>query len=147
MLHRRLPVFRLYSGAVAQSDFAKTKLPERLRRKSTVIKGGVDLARFLPCPSPRRRTVLYVGRIIPHKGIDDLVAAFSLVDREQLELKIVGRTRISRRRYRAYTRKDIDHIPQLHYLHPDEILAMKAVSAVLPFRVNAYVIQELIHQM
>ncbi len=46
--------------------------------------------------------------------------------------------------YRVYTRKDIDRIPQLRRLPPGERLAMKAVSAVLPFRVNDYVLEELI---
>jgi KamA family protein len=46
--------------------------------------------------------------------------------------------------YRAFQRKDIDSIPQLRGLPAEELLAMKAVSAVLPFRVNAYVVEELI---
>jgi KamA family protein len=46
--------------------------------------------------------------------------------------------------YRAFTRKDIDRIPQLQALDPEDLIAMKAVSAVLPFRVNEYVIEELI---
>ncbi len=50
----------------------------------------------------------------------------------------------ARREYRAFTRKDIDKIPQLQRLHPDELLRMKAVASVLPFRVNSYVIDELI---
>ncbi|HEY8432878.1 MAG TPA: hypothetical protein VIL20_31115 [Sandaracinaceae bacterium] len=40
--------------------------------------------------------------------------------------------------------KQLDRIPQLVRLPHEERLAMKAVSAVLPFRVNRYVIDELI---
>jgi L-lysine 2,3-aminomutase len=47
-------------------------------------------------------------------------------------------------RYRALVRSDIDRIDQLRRLAPSEREAMKAVSAVLPFRVNAYVVDELI---
>ena len=47
-------------------------------------------------------------------------------------------------RYHAYQRNDLDAIPQLAGLSEDERLAMKAVSAVLPFRVNNYVVGELI---
>jgi KamA family protein len=54
------------------------------------------------------------------------------------------KSRITPRKYRAYTRRDIDEIPQLRRLPRDEIIAMKAVSAVLPFRVNNYVLEELI---
>jgi len=52
--------------------------------------------------------------------------------------------RLQPAQFRAYTRKDIDTIPQLRSLPPEEIEAMKAVSAVLPFRVNSYVLDELI---
>lgn len=48
------------------------------------------------------------------------------------------------RRYRVYLRKDIDSIPQLRSLSSDELVAMKAVASVLPFRVNNYVVEELI---
>ncbi len=48
------------------------------------------------------------------------------------------------RRYRAYTRRDLDRIPQLQLLDRDDFLALKAVAAVLPFRVNEYVVDTLI---
>jgi len=51
---------------------------------------------------------------------------------------------IEPRKYRPYQRRDIDTIPQLLDLPRDQRLDMKAVSAVLPFRVNSYVIDELI---
>lgn len=53
-------------------------------------------------------------------------------------------TKIPQLDYRAYQRKDIDSIPELKRLAPEELLAMKAVSAVLPFRVNSYVVEQLI---
>lgn len=53
-------------------------------------------------------------------------------------------TRIPQLGFRAYQRKDIDAIPQLERLAPEELLAMKTVSAVLPFRVNNYVVEQLI---
>jgi KamA family protein len=48
------------------------------------------------------------------------------------------------RGYRAWTRNDIDRIPQLAGLSPTRRDTMKAVSAVLPFRVNPYIVEELI---
>lgn len=48
------------------------------------------------------------------------------------------------RRFRPLTRRDLDQIPQLAALSDHQRLAMKAVSAVLPFRVNSYVLDELI---
>ena len=47
-------------------------------------------------------------------------------------------------KYKVYTRKNIDEIPQLRILPKADRVAMKAVSAVLPFRVNNYVVNELI---
>lgn len=54
------------------------------------------------------------------------------------------RAKIRPRKYKAYVRKDIDKIPQLRAMPREERVAMKAVSAVLPFRVNNYVTEELI---
>ncbi len=47
-------------------------------------------------------------------------------------------------RFQAYTRRNIDKIPQVQRLSAPELIAIKAVSAVFPFRVNKYVIEELI---
>jgi KamA family protein len=48
------------------------------------------------------------------------------------------------RRFKAYTRKDIDKLPQLRSLRPGMRTEMKALAEVLPFRVNPYVMEELI---
>jgi KamA family protein len=48
------------------------------------------------------------------------------------------------RKFGVYLRRDIDSLPQLAALPASERLMMKAVSAVLPFRVNSYVLEELI---
>jgi glycosyltransferase involved in cell wall biosynthesis len=41
-----------------------------------VVKGGVDTELFTPSPVPLPRDfVLYVGRLLPHKGVDRLIAA------------------------------------------------------------------------
>lgn len=55
-----------------------------------------------------------------------------------------GATRIEPMTFRAYQRKDIDSLPQLQRLPAEERLAIQAVSAVLPFRVNGYVLDNLI---
>ena len=46
--------------------------------------------------------------------------------------------------FRPLVRRDIDEIPQLRELPEEDRLALKAVSAVLPFRVNKYVLDNLI---
>ncbi len=46
--------------------------------------------------------------------------------------------------FRHYTPKDLEEIPQLEKLDPELRFAMKVVSRVLPFKVNQYVLNELI---
>lgn len=47
-------------------------------------------------------------------------------------------------RFEVYTERQLDQIPQLRYLPPDLRFAMRVVANVLPFRVNRYVVDELI---
>lgn len=46
--------------------------------------------------------------------------------------------------FKVYTQRDLDRIPQLSKLSAEQRFEMKVVSSVLPFRVNQYVIDELI---
>lgn len=56
-----------------------------------------------------------------------------------------GVGRIKHRIYNVFTERHIDKIPQVQkYLTPQQIFDIKVVAAVLPFRVNDYVINELI---
>lgn len=48
-------------------------------------------------------------------------------------------------RLRFYTARDIDTLPQLKVFGDEHRLAMKAVASVLPFRVNQYVVENLIN--
>lgn len=50
----------------------------------------------------------------------------------------------SPRRFKVYTQRDLDRIERLRTLPEDVRFEMKVVASVLPFRVNAYVIEELI---
>lgn len=51
---------------------------------------------------------------------------------------------IEARKFKVFTRRNFDGIPQLRTLSKADRMAIRAVSAVLPFRVNQYVIDELI---
>src|SRR5262245_4186097 len=46
--------------------------------------------------------------------------------------------------YRAYTQRNLSEIPQLRGWPEADLLIMRAVAAVLPFRTNAYVVDQLI---
>jgi len=72
---------------VAYSDFGAslywTKTPIE------VIKGGVDASAFTPPQKPvQRDRVLYVGRLLPHKGIDQLIEALP----PEIPLTVCGRS-------------------------------------------------------
>lgn len=82
----RLKLYRLIPKFICISEFSRQLIPEEVRRRATVVHGGVDLERYRYQPGPRRRQALLVGRIMPHKGIDNLVIA---ADRD-LEVIIAG---------------------------------------------------------
>lgn len=53
-------------------------------------------------------------------------------------------SQLNHKKIELYEIKDIDRLPQLQKLSTGERLTMKAVAQVLPFRVNNYVVEELI---
>jgi glycosyltransferase involved in cell wall biosynthesis len=72
---------------IAQSDFAASLLTGA-GAPILVIKGGVDGEHFCPpVNKPKREGVLYVGRLLPHKGVDVLVRALP----HDLPLTVCGR--------------------------------------------------------
>ena len=92
VLSSKIPVFWGYHAAISQSSFAMQFTPDKLKNKKFLIKGGIDTERFRPnFKSPKENTILYVGRILPHKGINYLIDGFKLLGRADYKLKIVGR--------------------------------------------------------
>src|SRR5919106_1313564 len=76
---------RLFDRFLTVSAYSARELgvpPSRTR----VVYGGADPARFWPDSDARRRGVLFVGRLTPHKGVDRLIEALP----EHAELRIVG---------------------------------------------------------
>ena len=51
---------------------------------------------------------------------------------------------VRHQRFKVYTAKQLDQIPQLQQLSAEQRFEMQVVASVLPFRVNQYVIDELI---
>lgn len=60
------------------------------------------------------------------------------------ELPAIAGERIKPRRFRVFTERHLDSIPALQRLEPEVRAQMRVVASVLPFRVNEYVIEELI---
>jgi glycosyltransferase involved in cell wall biosynthesis len=67
---------RWYHGHLHISDYSLRAYGHVGKRWAAVILGGVDTDRFCPDPAVTRDgTVLFVGRLLPHKGVNDLVDA------------------------------------------------------------------------
>lgn len=92
ILNHKLPVFQGYQGAIAYSQFGIGFIPESLQRKATLIRGGIDIDKFHPDPSLRKENkILYVGRLLPHKGINYLIDAIKILRGTDYRLTIIGR--------------------------------------------------------
>jgi glycosyltransferase involved in cell wall biosynthesis len=65
-----------YHGHLHISEYSRTVFGHGAQRSAQVILGGVDSERFSPDPAVARDdSVLFVGRMLPHKGINDLIEA------------------------------------------------------------------------
>jgi glycosyltransferase involved in cell wall biosynthesis len=79
---------RWYDGYLHQSRYARATFGHADWPRACVVYGGVDVGKFSPDPSvPREPLAVYAGRLLPHKGVDDLVAALP----EGLRLEVIGR--------------------------------------------------------
>jgi glycosyltransferase involved in cell wall biosynthesis len=78
---------RLVPGFTTLSEFSRALLPAAVRPRTRVVRGGIALERFPFDPAPRRRHVVQVSRIMPHKGMNYLVDAAG----DDIEVTIAGR--------------------------------------------------------
>lgn len=69
---RRLRVGRWIDAQLAQSEFAAATLPY-VGRRTEVIYAGVDTSKYRPGSRKTLGRVVYVGRILPHKGIETAI--------------------------------------------------------------------------
>ncbi len=76
-----------FHGHLHLSDYSRRVFGHEHEARAHVIGGGVDAQKFSPAAdtSPRR-DVLFVGRLLPHKGVDDLIRALP----EGTSLRIVS---------------------------------------------------------
>lgn len=66
-----------YHGHLHLSEYSRKVFGHAGNPRAHVILGGVDTTKFSPDPRVARSAdeVVFVGRILPHKGIDDLIQA------------------------------------------------------------------------
>jgi glycosyltransferase involved in cell wall biosynthesis len=77
---------RWFTGHLHISDFSRRIAGHDGNPRARVILGGVDVDKFSP-GTDRSDAVLFVGRLLPHKGVHDLIDAVC----PDLPLRIVGR--------------------------------------------------------
>ena len=78
---------RWFHGHLHISQYSRRIFGQEHFARAHVIMGGVDTVRFSPDPStPPAPTVVFVGRLMPHKGVNDLVEALP----EGLTLELIG---------------------------------------------------------
>lgn len=76
-----------YDGHLHISEYSRQIHRHTGRRNARVIFGGVNTDRFSPGAGlPRSRNALFVGRLLPHKGVEDLLDAVS----PDMALTLVG---------------------------------------------------------
>jgi glycosyltransferase involved in cell wall biosynthesis len=131
---RKYRLHRLLTGFLPVSRFAGSFYPQ-MSDRTTVIYGGVDTARFTPGDEPRTYDIAFVGRLMPHKGVAELLEAVP----DGMSVHIVGR---------PYDPAYRDHLRRLAAGRPvtfDEVADDAAVIrayrsarvSVLPSRDNA----------
>ncbi len=87
---------RWFDGHLHLSEYSRTHFGHAGKPFAHVILGGVDTEKFSPgVTNVGDGAVVYAGRLLPHKGIDDLITAMP----PDIELKIIGR--VSDDRYLA----------------------------------------------
>jgi glycosyltransferase involved in cell wall biosynthesis len=92
---------RWFSGHLHISQYSRSIAAQDSDARAHVILGGVDAEKFSPDAGvPRDGTVLFVGRLLAHKGVNYLIEAAD----DQMKLRIVGKP------YDARFKADLDEL-------------------------------------
>lgn len=84
----RMNTDRWFNGHLHISRYSRTIAGHDARANANVIYGGVDTELFSPDPSvPKEPLIVFVGRLMPHKGVNDLIDGLP----DGLTLELIGR--------------------------------------------------------
>lgn len=76
-----------YRGHLHISEYSRRIFGHGQRKDASVILGGVDTVKFSPSPEvAKEKLIVFAGRLMPHKGVDDLVNALP----DGLRLELIG---------------------------------------------------------
>ncbi len=122
---------RWYHGHLHISEYSRRVFKHADKPWAHVIFGGVDTEKFCPDEGIERDgTVLFVGRLLPHKGVNDLVDAVA----PDLPLELIGHAADARFVSDLKTRSK-DKQVSFHHDYDDAALVhayRKALCVVLP---------------
>lgn len=122
---------RFYHGHLHISEYSRQVFGHEGKPWAHVILGGVDTEKFSPDPAcPRDGSVLFVGRLLPHKGIHDLIEALP----ENMRLNVVGPIRDERFYKRLRDLAAGKDVAFIHNCDDNQLVALyrKALCVVLP---------------
>ena len=79
---------RLFQGHLHISEYSRRVFGQEGSKYAQVIYGGVDTTKFSPPvdPAPHPFQCVFVGRLLPHKGVDVLIEALP----EDMDAQIIG---------------------------------------------------------
>jgi glycosyltransferase involved in cell wall biosynthesis len=120
-----------FHGHLHLSDYSRRVYGHAASERARVIGGGVDLVRFSPDPSVARTGgALFVGRLLPHKGISDLIRGLP----DDLPLTIAGPAPHSETKAQLVALASGKRVTFFHGLDDDALVQeyRRAMCIVLP---------------
>ena len=122
---------RFYHGHLHISEYSRQVFGHQDKPWAHVILGGVDTEKFSPDPAcTHDGSVLFVGRLLPHKGIHDLVEALP----ENMRLNVVGPIQDERFYNRLRDLASGKNVAFIHNCDDNQLIALyrQALCVVLP---------------
>lgn len=118
----------LADAVISISRYAHSLIATKYMGRHEILMGPVDTDRFSPGsgPSDARRSAICVSRILPHKGIDRVIAALP----DDMSLRVVGRIY-----HEPYLKrlKDLSKGKRVEFIHDasdDDLVEMYRASGV-----------------
>ncbi|NTV23943.1 MAG: glycosyltransferase family 4 protein [Nanoarchaeota archaeon] len=81
---------RNFSVYLSVSQYVKESVDQQYNRKpSFILYNSVDTKKYVPGKKKKGR-IFYSGRVVPEKGVEELILAFSKIRNHKLKLRIAG---------------------------------------------------------
>ena len=123
---RRLRIGGRIHAQLAQSRFAAHTLPY-VGRRTKIIYAGVDENRYAPGPDKIPGRVVFVGRLLPHKGLEHAIRGLP----EAADLAIYGRPYDPD--YVAFLRRAAEGRPVAFHLDAEDAQVIAALASASAF--------------